>query len=528
MRDRAERAAAKLDHWSEEKRIPWPQPQALPEPGAPLTLSKEWLPEAVAAWAWDTADRAAAPIEFAAVPLIVALGAVLGRRVALAPKAHDDWSEFANLWAAIIGAPGSMKSPMANAALAFPRRLESAKEDEWTRSERPRIEERIARFEAKVSVGERVLRKGEGSPAEVAEARRGLTAAEAELRAGAPRLTTSDATVEKLGELLANNPRGLLLTRDELAGWLRTLDRESRSGEREAWLELWSGKEPLRVDRIGRGSISIPPSCVSMVGGIQPGKLRRYVEEAASGGSGADGLLQRFGLLVWPELPEFELIDREPDHEAEQRLTRIFQSLDRPGVAELIGGPFVSFVSPSVGGDTKPVVLRFDPEAQRLATDWLEENGRRARLEGRDGSEVLAAWLAKRAKTFVALSLIFHAVEVLDGPVSSGPVSIRAARWAAAWCDLLETHVRKVYGQHADPQQARAAALANKILCHAVCDGVTLRDVYRHRWSHLATPEAVHQAIETLADLGWCRLEDLSTGGRPSLVVRINPKVLER
>src|SRR5699024_11136711 len=40
------------------------------------------------------------------------------------------------------------------------------------------------------------------------------------------RYRTNDATVEKLGELLADNPRGLMMFRDELSGWLAGLDKE--------------------------------------------------------------------------------------------------------------------------------------------------------------------------------------------------------------------------------------------------------------------------------------------------------------
>lgn len=39
-----------------------------------------------------------------------------------------------------------------------------------------------------------------------------------------PRIVVNDTTVEKLGELLNENPRGLLLIRDELPGFLARLE----------------------------------------------------------------------------------------------------------------------------------------------------------------------------------------------------------------------------------------------------------------------------------------------------------------
>jgi hypothetical protein len=108
------------------------------------------------------------------------------------------------------------------------------------------------------------------------------------------RYVTQDATVEKLGELLQENPNGMLLMRDELAGWLSALERPGREGEREFYLEGWNGTGSFTVDRIGRGTLHIPALIISVLGGIQPGKLERYLKEATAGGGGADGLLQRF------------------------------------------------------------------------------------------------------------------------------------------------------------------------------------------------------------------------------------------
>jgi Protein of unknown function (DUF3987) len=51
----------------------------------------------------------------------------------------------------------------------------------------------------------------------------------------------NDSTVEKLGELLNENPNGLLVFRDEPTGLLRTLDREDHASARAFYLEAWNG-----------------------------------------------------------------------------------------------------------------------------------------------------------------------------------------------------------------------------------------------------------------------------------------------
>ena len=45
---------------------------------------------------------------------------------------------------------------------------------------------------------------------------------------GGGRLITQDATMEKLHEILHDSPAGILVIRDELSGWLATLDKPGR------------------------------------------------------------------------------------------------------------------------------------------------------------------------------------------------------------------------------------------------------------------------------------------------------------
>ena len=82
-------------------------------------------------------------------------------------------------------------------------------------------------------------------------------------------------------------------------------------------------------DRIGRGTLHIPALAPSVFSGIQPGKLRSYIDGAIAGKSDADGLLQRFQLLVWPDGPgKWKNVDRWPDKAARDRAFQIFESLD--------------------------------------------------------------------------------------------------------------------------------------------------------------------------------------------------------
>lgn len=358
------------------------------------------------------------------------------------------------------------------------------------------------------------------------------------------RYLTQDATVEKLGELLRDNPRGLLVLRDELAGWVRTMDKPGREGDREFYLEAWNGTGSYTFDRIGRGTIHIPALTISIVGGIQPGKLSAYVSEAVEGGEGADGLLQRLQVLVWPDrLGEWGSPERWPDTEAKNRAFTIFEHLDNLGPA-------------SLGVECEPgeiPALRFAPDAQELWDEWRAELENRLRSSELASSPALESHLSKYRSLLPSLALLFHLIamvaetlddggaksnkspfgtsvtEVLDlsgendASVDWSEVSLEAAKQAAAWCEFLEAHARKVYAVELNPGVEEAHALAAKIKEGALGHGDSVRDIYRHHWQGLRTPAQVERALGVLKKAGWVRVYTTDTGGRPTDVLRLHP-----
>ena len=90
------------------------------------------------------------------------------------------------------------------------------------------------------------------------------------------RMVISDTTTEALCLRLKENPQGLLLYRDELAGWIGSFNQYKKSGSDEAhFLSIWSGKA-VRVDRkTDEQFLYVENPNLSIVGGIQPGILLR-------------------------------------------------------------------------------------------------------------------------------------------------------------------------------------------------------------------------------------------------------------
>ena len=128
---------------------------------------------------------------------------------------------------------------------------------------------------------------------------------------------------------MAENPNGLTLFRDELIGFLRSMDRQGHESDRGFYLEAWNGSNAYAYDRIGRGTIMIPNTCLAIFGTIQPGPLARYLRASASGEE-ADGFMPRFQVLVYPDpVVTFINVDRRPDARARDVAHAVFRSLDQ-------------------------------------------------------------------------------------------------------------------------------------------------------------------------------------------------------
>jgi hypothetical protein len=200
--------------------------------------------------------------------------------------------------------------------------------------------------------------------------------------------------------------------------------------------------------------------CLSILGGIQPGPLSEYLRAAALGDKGADGLVQRFQLAVYPDPPRsWTNVDEWPHTEAKNRAFDIFKKLVDPLTFEGFAGPFGQKTEAVPEHQEDILFFRFTPEAQEFFDDW------RADLEHKlrgDDHPAIEAHLSKYRSLMPSLALIFHLIDVADGR-ADGAVSIEAAKMSAAWCDFLEQHAQRIYQSITQRFLLAANQLANKI-----------------------------------------------------------------
>jgi len=491
----------------ELRRSDWPEPAPLGEELPEVDdFALELLPASLRPLVEDVSERMQTPLDYAAAAAVLALAGCVNRRAIVCPRAEDtSWMVVPNLWGAIVGPPGVMKSPVLRAItlpLSHIEQLWRAEHSEASSEYQAAKEEAELRHQAWREECKRAFKSNKPTPIQP-DNTVSLPAQK--------RLVLTDATFEKLHEILGENPAGVLFIRDELTGWLAQLDKQGREGERGFFLQAWNGDAGFNIDRIGRGSIHVPAVCVSLLGNIQPSRLRGYLSEVLEGGPSDDGLFQRFQVVVWPDPPKsWRLVDRPPNSAALVAAEKVYSQLA------------------NLPADI-PVQMRFDPDGQQLFNEWLTvlEN----KLRSDSGlTQCLVAHFAKYRSLMPTLAGLFElADQAMDRNLGAETqINLDHTRRAAAFCDFLASHARRVYACVTSPEWRAARELARHIVLGNVPETFTPRSVYCKGWSGLDGPERVRGAISVLEDAGWIRRDECSPhagGGRPSEGWLINPKV---
>ncbi|MGY8819839.1 MAG: YfjI family protein [Pseudomonadales bacterium] len=466
--------------------VPLPLPTGL---SAAMAWDDELLPKELRYFVRDVADRTQCPPDFVAVALVVGISAVVGRKFSIHPKQHDDWEVVPNQWGCIIGRPSAMKSPAMKQALRPLAALEAKEREKHKEAmtehkaagEMLELERKSAKDKAK-----KLMTNGDKAGA-LAE----LTRYADDLLSPVPRrYIVNDATVEKLGELLNENPNGLLLVRDELGGWLATMQTEDGAVGRAFYLECFDGSGNFVYDRIGRGTVFIESCCLSLIGGIQPSRIAPLVRGAVTGALD-DGLVQRLQLAVWPDDDkEWSFVDRWPNQAARERVEGVIHRLDQMP-------------------DDPRHALHFVPEAQELFNAWYTEH--MLEIKRDEIHPALQSHFMKMPQTIAGLALLFG---LIDGGIEA--VGLHATARALDWADYLKSHACRLYGA-----AINAPLMAAKLIQERkdkLPEPFTPRDVMRKGWAGLETLDAVNDAVSILAEHHIVIGYEIASekGGRPS------------
>ena len=406
----------------------------------------------------------------------------------------------------IVARPGAKKSPAIKAALAPLYRLikeEDKKFSEFEKKSRAKkicIETEID----KIKKGKTHKKGDDAVGSQSVESHLSSLLEELDqINVKKKRYLTSDTTIEKLLSLLSDNKNGLLIYRDELYGLLKNFDKSGHEGDKDFYLEAWNGDGSFTCDRISRGTTHADGICLSILGGIQPKRLLEYAKKSI--GTGDDGFIQRFQLMVFPEDSKdpFLNIDEKPKTEEANKVFEIFKKIE-----EIESGN---------------ITLRFSDDAQNLFNEWLSLLEKEIREQE---SPDLESHLSKYRSLMPSLALIFYVIYCISNDIELGEISSEATKLAIHWCSALKSHAQKVYAPVLSKELICAYELLKRISKGEIKDGDSVREIYRKGWSHLSNINDVIEGLKCLAEHSFIKLEERKSGsnkGAPSVIVKLNP-----
>jgi hypothetical protein len=386
-----------------------------------------------------------------AMAALATCAAAIPDAVQIKVKRHDDWTESARLWVALMGPPSAKKSPIISAATGPLCRLDVDMMKEW--------QSRVADYEALS-----------------AEEKKGTT------RPKQTRLRIEDATVEAAQQVLEGSPWGVLLLQDELSGFFGAMDKynggKGAQADRAFWLRSFNGGQ-FALNRVGRGAAIIENLSLSMLGGIQPEPLRRI-----AGDSVDDGLLQR----LFPITLKTATMGRDepmpPVNAAYRALIEDMRNTAPPG----FGGVGVLEL------DDGAQAIRRDLEARHLDLQSLETINRK-----------LASHIGKYDGIFARLCVVWHCIENAGQELPATVTESTAQRVADFLEGFLLAHSMAFYSGvlGLSDDHDRLTAIAGHILTHGL-ERITNRDVQRgDRTMRGLKEHEIRPLLEQLDALGW-------------------------
>ena len=473
------------------------QQEATAAPAIPANI----LPPRWAEWVNGAAEGAGAPPAFVACALLAAAGAVIGNSRWASP--WPSWREPPALNVALIGKPSSGKSPALDQVAALLTRLEAELNQDFPERRREALRaskeytEKMRLYDKEV---QDAVSKGAMPPLPPL----GDEDAKPPQRR---RIYSTESTTEKAARLAEANPRGLLLQRDELAGWIASMDRYSggAGGDRPFWLQAYGGRV-WAPDRIKDESpVNVPHLLWGILGTIQPDRVSTLMLAGDD-----DGLTARF-LYCWPEAMPPRRPERHADNEA--AFTRL---------ARLRALPWDE--------TPEPKILPLTEAAITALQEWRVEV---AGLEDA-AAGLMLSWLGKLPGMALRLALALELLAWSEAPTGTPEPEAVAERSLVAAITFLEQFAlpmaRRTFGAAALPQAERDARRLARWLVRQTPLPETVNAKELRRMSQgpaIQDAERMETALRELAAAGWVReAPNRASGhGRPRKDWAVNPSL---
>lgn len=333
----------KVEHSTRDVQDEPPEENA--EDYTPIHFPVHILPDKIALLVQRLHEVFSFPPEFTGLMVLVVFATAIGNAFRIRFK--SGFVQPAILFAAIIGPPNSVKSPVFSFTTAVLRRREQALYKDYIQAK-----DLYDAYE-ELSAADR---KGKEKPPKPIN----------------KQLITSDATVEGLFQACKNNPKGMMFMADELMSWYQSISKYNSGNDTPHYLSLWSGYDISTTRKTERIYIRNPHLCIC--GGIQQGIIKNLFK----GDNSFNGLPDRF---LYSQIAEFTVPLKTLD-EIEEEIVAEYET----AVERLLDVPFV------VGESGSPItILDMTDVARNDFMTWSNGEMHRTRLLREQGESYIGA-----------------------------------------------------------------------------------------------------------------------------------------
>ncbi len=311
------------------------------------------------------------------------------------------------------------------------------------------------------------------------------------------RMVVSDATLEAMIARLQENPRGLLVFRDELAGWVKSFNAYKKSGgDEQSWLEFWGAKEYHMDRKTNNEQVRIPAASVCIMGGIQP----KVLVDCFDPGKFASGLVPRL-LITCPPATNIFWSEAEVADSANAEW--------KQAVTWLRTRPFAAF-DPN-NGQFMPHVLTLTDEAKAAYVTYF--NLVSCKISQMENEQ--ARGFASKAREMAGRLTLIHRGLWLACKENQGktkmtdPVGVESVIAGTSWARWCLNEQMRVYGYSAiEYARNQAEYLFETMKNKGKVKAVPIRLVMRMNSRRFKDAKAVTEAIDAMVQAGYARWDD--------------------
>lgn len=359
------------------------------------------FPKEIQFYLTECATKLDSNVDFMSVSMLWLISVCIGNSIEVEVK--RGWIENAVLWVAVVGKAGIGKTPSINNVI-FPLMKSNSKEIK-----------RYIQDAEKFNHYQSLSKKEKEDYPEVFEPKK-------------TQFIANDITLEALVELHQESDNSVGVFKDELAGWLKDMNKYRAGSDLEFWLSCWSGKS-VSMNRRSVKSTFVEKPFIPVLGGIQPSIFNSFSTDENK----ENGFMDRM-LLSFPDAIVEHYNDSELEYDTikwyGENITKFYQGIK-------------SLIKRNEDGDIIPIRSKFTPEAKK---EWIRIfNKITTSQNNEDENEYLKSMYPKQKSYIPRFALLLNSFQsFFDDVTPSDQITVDSILKAEKISDYFVSNARKI------------------------------------------------------------------------------------